>query len=90
MVIEEKDFRLTPINDSSPLFDLEILHTVKPKSGEPREEFKNAGYGLPLEHALRRVASYRIQKNNEVISIKEYLKQLNEIIQEFNKLCTTN
>ena len=50
MIIEEKDFRLTPVNDSSPMFDLELLHIVKPKGGEPREEFKVAGYGLALEY----------------------------------------
>lgn len=90
MIIEENDFKLTPINDTSPLFDLEILHIVKPKGGEPREEFKNAGYGLPLEAALQRVTSYRIQKKNEVISLKEYLHQYKQILKELKNLCTIN
>ena len=92
MVIEEKDFRLTPVNDSSPMFDLELLHIVKPKGGEPREEFKVAGYGLPLDAAIRRIISFRIQskRGDETISLKKYLENYKQIQKEIEKICIPN
>lgn len=92
MIIEEKDFRLTPVNDSSPLFDLELLHTVKPKGGEPREEFKVAGYGLPLDAAMNRIISYRIQSKHGdgTIALKKYLEDYKQIQEEIKKLCMKN
>lgn len=92
MVIEEKDFRLTPVNDSSPMFDLELLHIVKPKSGEPREEFKVAGYGLPLEAAIKRIISFRIQskRGDETISLKKYLEDYKQIQKEIKEICMQN
>ena len=42
MVIEESDFRLESLSDMSHFWDLELLYTIKPKGGEPREEFKIA------------------------------------------------
>ena len=91
MIIEEKDFRLTPVNDSS-LFDLELLHIVKPKGGEPREEFKVAGYGLPLEAVIKRIISFRIQskRGDETISLKEYLEDYKQIQKEIKEICMQN
>lgn len=88
MIIEDKDFRLTPINESSPMFDLELLHTVKPKGGEPRDEFKLAGYGLPLEAALKRVIAYRLNKEESTVDLSTYLKRYKEIQEEIRNLCT--
>ena len=48
MVIEEADFRLTS-EVSDYFWDLELLYTVRPKGKPERQEFKNAGYGMPLE-----------------------------------------
>ena len=92
MVIEEKDFRLTPVNDSSPMFDLELLHIIKPKGGEPREEFKVAGYGLPLEAVIKRIISFRIQskRGDETISLKESLEDYKQIQKEIEKICIPN
>ena len=92
MTIEEKDFRLTPVNESSPMFDLELLYIVKPKGGEPREEFKVAGYGLPLDAAIRRIISYRIQSKHrdETISLKEYLEDYKQIQKEIKEICIPN
>lgn len=92
MIIEEKDFRLTPVNDSSPMFDLELLHIVKPKGGEPREEFKVAGYGLPLEAVIKRIISFRIQSKHgdDAISLKEYLEDYKQIQKEIEKICMPN
>lgn len=92
MTIEEKDFRLTPVNESSPMFDLELLHIVRPKGGEPREEFKIAGYGLPLEAVIKRIISFRIQskRGDETISLKKYLEDYKQIQKEIEKICMQN
>ncbi len=92
MTIEEKDFKLSPVNESSPMFDLELLHIVKPKGGEPREEFKIAGYGLPLDAAIKRIISYRIQSKHgdDAISLKKYLEDYKQIQKEIEKICMPN
>ena len=92
MIIEEKDFRLTPINDSSPMFDLEVLQIVKPKGGESREEFKSAGCGLPLDAAIKRIISYRIQfrHKEDTLSLKQYLEEYKQIQKEIKELCIPN
>lgn len=83
--IEEKDFKLKPIDESSPMFDLELLYVVKPRGGEPRLEFKNAGYGMPLSSAIKRIAQYRVTCNHREEAIKlityfkEYKKELDSL-----------
>lgn len=83
MVIEEEDFRLTPINDFCPHFDLELLYTIKPKGKETRKEFKTVAYGVSLESAIKKVIQHRINQkhNEEAITLKDYLKEFKEISQ---------
>lgn len=87
MEIVEKDFKLKPISDESIFFDLELLYTIKPRGGEPRQEFKNAGYGLTLESAIKKISQYRVAKNHKDEEIKlstyyiEYKKEINELKQ---------
>lgn len=88
MVIEEKDFRLTPISDCSNFFDLELLYTIKPNGKEARQEFKTAAYGLPLDSAIKKIAQYRISINHEdeAITLKDYIKEFKEEIDSLKKL----
>lgn len=88
MVIEEKDFRLTPIKDSGDRFDLELLRTVNKGKETERQEFKNVAYGVTIESAMRYVANARIAANNpDVIDLKTYLEEYKKIIDEIKKLC---
>ena len=76
MIIEESDFVLTSINDDSLLFDLELVHIVKPRGGEPRKEFQIAGYGLTLEHAIQKVIARRLSdKHPEAITMQQFLEE---------------
>lgn len=85
MEIVEKDFKLKPIDECSPIFDLELLYVVKAKGKESRLEFKNAGYGLSLESAIKKIAQYRVdcKHKEEAIRIKTYFTEYKE---ELNKL----
>ena len=85
MEIVEKDFKLKPISEDSPMFDLELLYVVKPRGGEARLEFKNAGYGLTIESAIKKIAHYRIdcKHKEEAISIRTYF---NEFKKELDSL----
>lgn len=89
MEIVEKDFKLKPIDDASPFFDLELLYTVKPRGGQPRNEFKNFGYGMSLESAIKKIAQYRVSTNHkdEAVSLKTYFT---EYKQELTKLLKTH
>lgn len=84
MIIEEPDFKLIPT--AGTLFDLELLYIIKPKNGKPRKEFKNAGYGMTLIAALKKIIHYRIEckyPNKTTLPLKNYIKILH---QEYNKL----
>lgn len=80
MTIEGSFYKIVPINDNSPLFDLYLLRTIKSKTN-PREEFQLEGYGMPLESAINRVINYSINSKykDEAITIKEYLDVYKEI-----------
>ena len=85
MEIVEKDFKLKPISEDCPMFDLGLLYVVKPRGGEARLEFKNAGYGMSMENAIKKIAHYRVCSNHrdEAIRIKtyfgEYKKELDDL-----------
>ncbi len=85
MEITEEDFKLKPIDECTPIFDLELLYKVKPRGGEVRLEFKNAGYGLTIESAIKKIAHYRIdcKHKEEAISIRTYF---NEFKKELDSL----
>lgn len=89
MIIEEKDFRLTPINDYSINFDLELLYKVQPRGGESRMEFKNVAYGISLDHAVHRIAQYRISQKykDEAITLLTYFKEFKEELDSLKALC---
>lgn len=89
MLIEEKDFRLIPISESSPVFDLELLHIVRPKGKEARQEFKNAGHGMGLETAVKKIAQYRVSSKHEDESIKllEYFTEFKKELDSLKELC---
>lgn len=88
MIIEESDYKLTQISEDSLFWDLELIHTVKPKGKEPRKEFKNSGYGLTLSHAIQKIANYRIHNNHpeEAITMKDYIKELKDNINTLKEI----
>lgn len=89
MVIAEDDFRLIPISDSSPKYDLELLYKVQPKGKEARIEFKNVAYGISLEHAIKKIAHYRVccKHNEEAIKLLTYFTEFKEELDSLKTLC---
>lgn len=89
MVIEEEDFKLTPVNDSSVNFDLELLYKVQPRGKEARMEFKNVAYGISLDHAIHIIAQYRVNQKhkNEAITLLTYFKEFKEELDSLKALC---
>lgn len=89
MVIEEKDFRLIPISETSPTFDLELLYTINPKGKESRQEFKNVAYGISLDYAVKKIAHYRVscKHKEEAIALLTYFKEFKEELDSLKALC---
>lgn len=89
MTIEESDFKLIPVSESNPIFDLELLYTIQPKGKDKRLEFKNAAYGISLETAIKKVAHYRVSCNhkNEAIALLTYMKEFKSELNSLLKLC---
>lgn len=80
MIIEEKDFKLIPINDSSLRYDLELLYKIQPKGKESRLEFKNVAYGISIDYAIKKIVQHRIccKHKDEAITLQTYFKEFKE------------
>lgn len=89
MVIEEKDFRLIPVSDSCPTYNLELLCKIQPKGKEARLEFKNVAYGISLEYAIKKIAHYRVccKHNEEAVRLLTYFKEFKEELNSLKTLC---
>lgn len=83
MTIQEEDFKMI---SCGALWDLELARVVRPKGGEPRVEFKSEGYGMSMESCMRRIISKRISDKKEVWSLKEYVEEYKQQVDELKKL----
>lgn len=86
MTIQGDFYRIEPINDNSPLYDLYLLRTIKSKAN-PREEFQIEGYGMPLESAIGRIIRYAANNKlkDEIITLKHYLDVFKQTKEEILK-----
>lgn len=87
MIIQGNFYRIEPINDTSPLWDLYLLRKVNSKTN-PREEFQLEGYGMPLDSAIGRIIRYAINSKygkDETMTLKEYLNVFKQIQEEIYK-----
>lgn len=80
MVIQGEFFQIIPINEHSTQFDLKLLYKIKGKN--PREEYKDAGYGMPLEAAIKKCVQFAITNKHETISLREYLDEYKKLLNE--------
>ena len=89
MIIEESDFRLIPVKESGLLFDLELLKVINKGKENERTEFKNIAYGISLDHAVHRIAQYRVNQKhkNEAITLLTYFKEFKEELDSLKALC---
>lgn len=89
MVIEGSFYRVTPVNDHSAFFDLELLYEIGGKN--PRKEFKAVAYGLRLDSVINDIIRYGINNKykDEVITFKQYVdeykKQREQIMSQFEE-----
>lgn len=87
MIIQGNFYRIEPINDTSPLWDLYLLRKVNSKTN-PREEFQLEGYGMPLDSAIGRIIRYAINSKygkDKITTLKEYLNVFKQIQEEIYK-----
>ena len=87
MIIQGNFYRIEPINDTSPLWDLYLLRKVNSKTN-PREEFQLEGYGMPLDSAIGRIIRYAINSKygkDEITTLREYLNVFKQIKEEIYK-----
>ena len=89
MTIEEADFKLIPCSESSSHYDLELLYIVNKGKNNERTEFRNVGYGLSLESAIRRIIRYRIgnKYKEEAITLKQFLEAFKEEAEKIKQMC---
>ncbi len=85
MTIEGSFYKIVPINDNSPFYDLYLLRTIKSKTN-PRDEFQLEGYGMPLDAAIGRIIRFALngKHQDEVLSLNEYLQEYERISKELS------
>ena len=84
MIIQGEFFQIIPVNEHSLLFDLKLLYEIKGKN--PRKEYKDAGYGLTLESAIKKCVQYAISKKYETLSLKEYVEEFRATQKEIERI----
>jgi hypothetical protein len=84
MIIQGEFFQIIPVNEHSLLFDLKLLYEIKGKN--PRKEYKDAGYGLTLESAIKKCVQYAISKKYETLSLKEYVEEFRATQKEIERM----
>ena len=84
MIIQGEFFQIIPVNEHSLLFDLKLLYEIKGKN--PRSEYKEAGYGLTLESAVKKCVQYAISKKYETLSLKEYVEEFKTAQKEIERM----
>lgn len=90
MVIEGKDYKLE-FDDEHSLFDLYLIKVINAKDAEKRrEELVNYGYGMPLEHAIKKIINYRLSKKHDVLDLKLYLSEFKEERKILTELTSIN
>ena len=83
MKIVEDDFELEQVDETSIFWDLKVLKTVKKKDGTIESKLGDPMYGLPLESAIKRIASVRMhRKHPEAIAMKQYLEEYKQILNQ--------
>ena len=80
MVIQGEFFQLTSVSEHSLLWDLKLLYKIGGKN--PREEYKEAGYGLTLDTAIKKCINYALNQIFDVLSLKEYLDEFRNLQNE--------
>lgn len=91
MIIEGPFYRITPVNDHSAFFDLELLYEIGGKN--PRKEFKTVAYGLRMNNVINAIVRFGIHNKykDEVINFKQYVdeftKQKQDLESQFQDYC---
>lgn len=89
MVIEEADFRMTS-GASDYFWDLELLYTVRPKGKPERQEFKDAGFGMPLDACIKRVIHHRIASKRDVGTLSEYVQDYKDEVKRLEEMLNSS
>jgi hypothetical protein len=87
MIIEEDDFKLYPVKDSY-RFNLDVKYVVNAGKDNEHSEFKTIAYGISLENAIKYIIAYKLDNKHldKSITLKEYLQEYKEMMQELHKL----
>ena len=51
------------------------------------KEFKIDGYAYSLESVIKKIVQYRLDKKEETVDLKEFLKQFKEQVNIIHNLC---
>lgn len=62
MIIENSDYVLEQISDTSLLWDLTFPKVINKGKDNERIEFKDPLYGIPIDNAKKRIALWRVNK----------------------------
>ena len=88
MEIIEDDFKLIPISENDPSFDLELLYVVNKGKSNERTEFKNVAYGISLETAIKKIVHYKVncKHKEEAIKLKVYFDEYKKELDDLKRL----
>lgn len=88
MIIKGNDYVFTPINEISPLYDVDLMKVVNKGKANERQELQKEAYGVPLDYAIRMVVNHRIRSKagDSVVELQDYIQQFRKSINELKDL----
>ncbi|MDA3854954.1 MAG: hypothetical protein PF569_01750 [Candidatus Woesearchaeota archaeon] len=83
MIIEESDFKI----EGEDTFDLYLIKIVNAKDPDKkREEFRNIGHDMAIENCIKRIVIDRVNKKQDVYSLKEFLNSYKKEVKKIASL----
>ena len=79
--IKDSDFEMEQLKEY-PFFDLSFLTVINAGKENERKEMKLVASGLKFEEAIKQVVSFRLNSEDITLSISDYLKKYQEIVNE--------
>ena len=84
MKITHLNYKLETSDNNPGKFDLIRIGTSKKKDSDETYEIDIVvGYGYTLESAIQKMIYLELEKKNEVLTLKEYLKEFSEMKNKF-------
>lgn len=87
MIIQIKDYTMTPCDHAKERFDLtkKIIRT-RESDGEKYEDQESAGFGMSFQSCIEQIIALELDKDTSIVSLREYVDAFKAERKEITKI----